>query len=56
MSTSSHRQPTTAFASVAATCDIYSGLWHPIAIVALTLVSGLLFVRETKDSAIRHTH
>jgi predicted MFS family arabinose efflux permease len=48
--------PTTAFAIVAATGDIYSGLWYPIIIAALTLVIGLLFVRETKDSAIYHTH
>ncbi|HEX8700444.1 MAG TPA: MFS transporter [Myxococcaceae bacterium] len=48
--------PTTAFAIVAATGDIYSGLWYPIVVAALTLVIGLLFVRETKDSAIYHTH
>jgi MFS family permease len=44
--------PTTAFAIVAATGDIYSGLWYPIIIAAMTLVIGLLFVRETKDSDI----
>ncbi|WP_224369545.1 MFS transporter [Hyalangium versicolor] len=48
--------PTTAFAIVAATGDIYSGLWYPIIVAAITLVIGLLFVRETKDSAIYHTH
>jgi MFS family permease len=48
--------PTTSFAIVAATGDIYSGLWYPIIIAALTLVIGLLFVRETKDSAVYHTH
>ncbi|EWY39072.1 major facilitator transporter [Skermanella stibiiresistens SB22] len=41
--------PTTSFAIVAATGDIYSGLWYPIVIAAATLVIGLLFVRETKD-------
>lgn len=41
--------PTTSFAIVAATGDIYSGLWYPIVIAAGTLVIGLLFVRETKD-------
>jgi len=41
--------PTTSFAIVAATGDIYSGLWYPIIIAAATLVIGLLFVRETKD-------
>src|SRR5215207_8879883 len=45
--------PTTAFAIVAATGDIYSGLWYPIAIAALTLVVGTLLVRETKDVEIR---
>ncbi|MBX3174840.1 MAG: MFS transporter [Gemmatimonadaceae bacterium] len=41
--------PTTAFAIVAATGNIYAGLWYPIAVAALTLVIGLLFVPETKD-------
>jgi MFS-type transporter involved in bile tolerance (Atg22 family) len=41
--------PTTSFAIVAATGDIYSGLWYPIVIAAATLVIGLIFVRETKD-------
>ncbi|WP_207478438.1 MFS transporter [Arenibaculum pallidiluteum] len=41
--------PTTSFAIVAATGDIYSGLWYPIVIAAATLVIGMLFVRETKD-------
>src|SRR4051794_14468593 len=40
--------PTTAFAIVAATGNIYDGLWYPIIIAAMTLVIGLLFVRETK--------
>ena len=48
--------PTTSFAIVAATGDIYSGLWYPIIIAGITLVIGLLFVRETKYSAIYHTH
>jgi len=41
--------PTTAFAIVAATGDIYAGLRYPVAIAAITLVIGTLFVRETKD-------
>jgi len=41
--------PTTSFAIVAATGDIYSGLWYPIVIAAATFVIGFLFVRETKD-------
>ncbi|HEY2899768.1 MAG TPA: MFS transporter [Polyangia bacterium] len=41
--------PTTAFAIVAAKGDIYSGLWYPIIIAGMTLVVGILFVRETKN-------
>jgi hypothetical protein len=41
--------PTTAFALVAATGDIYYGLWYPIAIALMTFVIGALFLRETKD-------
>jgi MFS family permease len=41
--------PTTAFAIVAATGNIYSGLWYPIIIAVMTLVLGTLFIRETKD-------
>ena len=44
--------PTTSFAIVAATGNIYSGLWYPIVIAAMTLVIGALFVRETKDNRI----
>ncbi|MGZ8469384.1 MAG: MFS transporter [Gemmatirosa sp.] len=44
--------PTTAFAIVAATGDIYAGLWYPIGIAAATVVIGALLVRETKDDAI----
>lgn len=39
--------PTTAFAIVAATGNIYNGLWYPIAIAAMTLVIGVLFLPET---------
>ncbi|MBA4044820.1 MAG: MFS transporter [Erythrobacter sp.] len=39
--------PTTAFAIVAATGNIYSGLWYPIIICALTVVIGLIFLPET---------
>ncbi|MFA5122799.1 MFS transporter [Zavarzinia sp.] len=44
--------PTTAFAIVAATGNIYDGLWYPIIIAAGTFVIGMLFVRETKDNTI----
>lgn len=39
--------PTTAFAMVAATGDIYYGLWYPIIIAAATVVIGLFFLPET---------
>ena len=41
--------PTTAFAIVAQTGNIYNGLWYPVIIASATFVIGLLFVRETKD-------
>jgi hypothetical protein len=44
--------PPTAFAMVAATGDIYYGLWYPIVIALVTFVVGLLFVPETKDRDI----
>jgi MFS family permease len=44
--------PPTAFAIVAATGDIYSGLWYPIAIAVMTFIIGLLFLPETKDRDI----
>ncbi|MDR7103305.1 MFS transporter [Croceicoccus sp. BE223] len=39
--------PTTAFAMVAATGDIYYGLWYPVLVAALTVIVGLLFLPET---------
>jgi MFS family permease len=41
--------PATVFAIVAATGDIYSGLWYPVIIAAMSFVVGLLFLPETKD-------
>lgn len=41
--------PATVFAMSAAKGDIYYGLWYPIVIALMTLIVGLLFVRETKD-------
>ncbi len=41
--------PTTAFAIVAQTGNMYNGLWYPIIIAGATFVIGTLFVRETKD-------
>jgi hypothetical protein len=47
--------PAIAFAIVAATGNIYDGLWYPIAIAAMTMVVGVLFLPETKDTDIRAT-
>jgi MFS family permease len=44
--------PATAFAIVAAKGNIYSGLWYPIVVALVTLVIGMLFVKETKNSDI----
>jgi MFS family permease len=41
--------PTTAFALVALTGNIYSGLWYPVVVAGMTLVIGSLFLRDTKD-------
>ena len=37
--------PTTAFAIVAQTGNMYNGLWYPIIIAGMTFVIGTLFVR-----------
>jgi hypothetical protein len=47
--------PTVAFAMVAATGDIYYGLWYPIVIAVMTAVLGTFFLPETKDREIHHT-
>ena len=44
--------PPTAFAMVAATGDIYYGLWYPIVVAVGTFIIGLIFVPETKDRDI----
>jgi MFS family permease len=44
--------PTTAFAMVAATGDIYYGLWYPIVVAGVTLIVGLLLLPETFKRAI----
>ncbi|HEY1089559.1 MAG TPA: MFS transporter [Burkholderiaceae bacterium] len=41
--------PTTAFAIVAQTGNMYNGLWYPIIVAAITFVIGTLFIKETKD-------
>ncbi|MCA0320244.1 MAG: MFS transporter [Proteobacteria bacterium] len=44
--------PATSFAMVAATGDIYYGLWYPIIFAMMTFVVGLFFLPETKDRDI----
>ena len=40
--------PLLATAVVAATGDIYAGLWYPIGVAVMTLIVGSLFLRDTK--------
>ena len=46
--------PLIATALVAATGNIYYGLWYPIIVAAMTFIIGSLFIKETKDHKI-HT-
>ena len=46
--------PLVATAMVAASGDIYYGLWYPIVVALMTLVVGTLFLKETKDRDIKH--
>ena len=44
--------PTTAFAMVAATGNIYYGLWYPISVAAFTAIVGFFFLKEMRGAAI----
>ena len=44
--------PFTAFAIVAATGNIYSGLWYPAAFTALSVLTTLFFLPETRRRSI----
>ena len=46
--------PLTTAAVVAATGNIYAGLWYPVGVAALTVLIGAIFIRETKDHTL-HT-
>ena len=46
--------PLTTAAVVAASGNIYAGLWYPVIVAAITLVIGSIFIRETKHHTI-HT-
>jgi hypothetical protein len=41
--------PLLATAMVAATGDIYYGLWYPIVVAVMTVIIGGVFLRDTKD-------
>jgi hypothetical protein len=45
--------PLTATAMVAATGDIYYGLWYPIVVAVMSLVIGSFFLTETRERDIR---
>ncbi len=44
--------PTTAFAIVAQTGNIYSGLWYPVIVASVTLVIGAVLVKETRGVSL----
>ena len=44
--------PVTSFAIVAATGDIYNGLWYPIVVAVMTAIIGTFFLKETKDRGL----
>jgi len=46
--------PAIVFAIVASTGNIYSGLWYPIIIAAMSFVVALIFLPETKDRDLHH--
>ena len=45
--------PVTSFAIVASTGNIYSGLWYPVIVAALTAAIGALLLRETHEEHVR---
>jgi hypothetical protein len=45
--------PSIAFASIAYTGDIYSGLWYPVIVCLVTVVVGTFFLRETRGVEAR---
>ena len=42
--------PIISFAIVAATGNIYSGLWYPLVVCLMTTVVGTFFLRETNGN------
>jgi MFS family permease len=48
--------PAISFAIVAATGNIYSGLWYPIVVASMSFIIALIFLPETKDRDIGAWH
>jgi hypothetical protein len=46
--------PATSFAMTASTGDIYFGLWYPIIFALITVVIGVLFLRDMGETNIDH--
>lgn len=46
--------PTTAFAIIAATGNIFSGIWYPVIIAGVTFVVAFFFLPETRGREIGH--
>ena len=44
--------PFTAFAIVASTGNIYSGLWYPVIFTAISVITAVLFLPETKGRSL----
>ena len=44
--------PVTSFAIVAATGDIYAGLWYPVIVALLTALIGILFLPDTHKRSL----
>ena len=44
--------PLLATAMVAASGDIYYGLWYPIVVAIMTVIIGILFLRDTRKNDI----
>ncbi|MEX0645474.1 MAG: MFS transporter [Parvularculaceae bacterium] len=47
--------PTTAFAIVAATGDIFAGLWYPVIVMGGAFLIGVLFLPETRGRPVEHS-
>jgi hypothetical protein len=45
--------PASAFAIVAATGNIYAGLWYPVIVAAICFVVGVCALPETRGRPIR---